>query len=91
MIIFYPSTVYNFRKNKNFSEYIHAKRDGVNKLKNMERKFKIVPVIKKLPPFKTDQNNTIFSQNISHGTNEIFKICIEIERKIYTNELIKTK
>ena len=57
----------------------------------MERKFKIVPVIKKLPPFKTDQNNTIFSQNISHGTNEIFKICIEIERKIYTNELIKTK
>lgn len=91
LIIFYPSTVYNFRKNKNFSEYIHAKRDGVNKLKNMERKFKIVPVIKKLPPFKTDQNNTIFSQNISHGTNEIFKICIEIERKIYTNELIKTK
>ena len=91
LIIFYPSTIYNFKNNKNFSEYILAKRNGVRKLKIMEKKYKIIPIIKKLPPFKTDQNNTIFSQNISHGTDEIFKICVEIEKKIDTNPTIKVK
>lgn len=87
LIIFYPSTVYNFKNNKNFSEYILAKRNGVKKLKIMEKKYKIISIIKNLPPFKTDQNNTIFSQNISHGTDEIFKICVEIEKKIDTSGL----
>ena len=85
LIIFYPSTVFNCIDNKNFVEYILAKKKGAEKLKIMKKKLKFVPFIKKLPPLKTDQNNTIFSQNISYGAREISKITVEIEKILVNN------
>ena len=78
--IFFPSTIYIDQKNKNFSEYIEAKKKAENLCNSINKKnnLKYSILYEKLPRILTRQSSSFYDLKYSNG----FKVILKIIKKL---------